>query len=550
MADGSRSSPQEDTRPAWVGMLLPSLGDVLFLGLLWALAFTPLSVRLLGDAGIGWHIRTGQAILATRAIPRVDLFSSTMHGAPWFAWEWLYDVLVGGLERVSGLNGVVLFTAVVIAVVFAWTFRVLVRRGTNVFLALALVLLAASASTIHFLARPHVVSWLFTLAWFWILDSSERASSGGRPDDRSAKLLWLLPLLMLVWVNVHGGFLIAFLLLAIYWVAAMWSWLASRESRHRARNLAVVGVLSLGATLVNPFGWGLHVHIYHYLSNRFLMDHIDEFRSPDFHGVAQRCFAILLVAALLALAARGRELRLSEGLVVAFCVYSGLYAARNIPVSSVLIVLVIGPLLQGAGGRLRAAAPTRFLDRMAHIELSQRGHLWPVLAVAASCWIAAHGGRLGSRTMLDAHFDGKRFPVAAVDFLENYHVRGPVLAPDSWGGYLIYRLYPKSLVVLDDRHDLYGVEFLKSYLKLVHAEPGWEDFIHAHAAEYVLAPKDSALANILTVSGKWKAIYVDDVAIAFAPHSIAETGSILPGTVSAWTGEGGARPHRDPSQGF
>ncbi len=97
-----------------------------------------------------------------------------MNGQPWFAWEWLYDLLVGWLETAAGLNGVVLFTALVIALVFAWTFRLLLRRGTNILVAVVLVLLAASAAMIHFLARPHVVSWLFTVAWFWILESSER----------------------------------------------------------------------------------------------------------------------------------------------------------------------------------------------------------------------------------------------------------------------------------------------------------------------------------------------------------------------------------------
>ena len=96
-----------------------------------------------------------------------------MSGRPWFAWEWLYDLGVGQLERVAGLNGVVWLTALMIASVFAWTFRLLVLRGTNLLLALVLVLLAISASMIHFLARPHVMSWLFTLGWFWILESSE-----------------------------------------------------------------------------------------------------------------------------------------------------------------------------------------------------------------------------------------------------------------------------------------------------------------------------------------------------------------------------------------
>src|SRR6267143_6063887 len=157
MAEGCRSFPDDTYPRGWIRLLIPSVGDLIFIVLLALLTLTPLSVRLLGDAGIGWHIRTGQAILATHAIPRVDLFSSTMRGKPWFAWEWLYDILVGGLDRAAGLNAVVLFTALVVAGVFAWTSRLMVRRGTNVLLAVVLVLLAASASMIHFLARPHVV---------------------------------------------------------------------------------------------------------------------------------------------------------------------------------------------------------------------------------------------------------------------------------------------------------------------------------------------------------------------------------------------------------
>ncbi|PYX70398.1 MAG: hypothetical protein DMG78_19045 [Acidobacteria bacterium] len=136
---------------------MPSVADLIFVALLASLVFTPLSVKLLGDAGIGWHIRTGQEILTTHAIPRVDPFSAQIQ-KPWIAWEWLYDVIVGRLELSAGLNGVVWFTAVVIATVFAAVFRLLVKRGTDVLVALLLTLLAMSASTIHFLARPHVLT--------------------------------------------------------------------------------------------------------------------------------------------------------------------------------------------------------------------------------------------------------------------------------------------------------------------------------------------------------------------------------------------------------
>src|SRR5258708_7706180 len=186
MAEVSLSSSARRSGSGWTRFLMPSATDLIFVALLGMLVFTPLSARLLGDAGIGWHVRTGQQILVTHAVPRVDFFSSTMHGKPWFAWEWLYDLIVGQLEATLGLIGVVWLTAVVIAAVFAGTFLLMIVRGTNVAVAVALVLTALSASMIHFLARPHVFSWLFTLAWFWILDESEtrcfvaRRESGNR----------------------------------------------------------------------------------------------------------------------------------------------------------------------------------------------------------------------------------------------------------------------------------------------------------------------------------------------------------------------------------
>jgi hypothetical protein len=540
MAIGSRRLAAE-LSPAWVRWLVPSAGDAMFVTLLSLLAFTPLSARLLGDAGIGWHIRTGQIILATHAIPRVDPFSSTMAGQPWFAWEWLYDLLVGWLDAAAGLNGVVLFTALVIATVFAWTFRLLLRRGTNLLVALVLVLLAESAAMVHRLARPHVVSWLFTVAWFWILEATEKAgcpagSDSSATGNQRGWMLWLLPPLMLVWVNLHGGFLVGFVLLAIYWCGAVWQWLRPTGDRfddllrkiragRRVRVLTLTGILSGLATLVNPYGFHLHVHVYRYLSNHFLMDHIDEFQSPNFHYVAQKCLAGLLLLTLVALAAKGREAAqagVSQALVVLFAVYSGLYATRNIPVSALLLILVIGPWLSQAMERFtdrrlatRGLAGTRFLERMQAMEFSLRGHLWPFAAVALGCWIAGHDGKLAGKTWMDAHFDARRFPVAAVDYLETQDVPGPLLSPDSWGGYLIYRLYPGRKTVFDDRHDLYGEDFVKSYLKMLHVEPGWQDFLQQHRPRCVLVPKDSALANILEETGSWHAIYSDDVAAMF-----------------------------------
>src|SRR3984885_9809222 len=425
MAEVSRSSSVEQPSSAWMRVLLPSIGDLIFLAMLATLLCTPLSTKLLGDGGIGWHIRTGQIIAVTHAIPRVDLFSSTMNGRPWFAWEWLYDLTVGQLERAAGLNGVVWLTALTIALVFSWTFRLLVRRGVSLALALGLVLLAASASMVHFLARPHVMSWLFTLVWFWILDTNELDGLGADSGVKQNRKLWSLPLLMLVWVNVHGGFLVGFALLGIYWVSAAYTWATLREARwedamirlrarKRTKQLFLAGVYAALATCCNPYGWRLYAHIYRYLTNRFLIDHIDEFQSPNFHGAAERCFAALMLIALIALAARRRTLRLREGLILLFAVYSGLYAVRNVPVSSLLLVLVAGPLLTESMPQFGVSV-SGFFYRMKEMELSLRGHLWPVvLSIAALC-VALNGGDVGANRLMDAHFCRTGFPVEGVN---------------------------------------------------------------------------------------------------------------------------------------
>src|SRR5450432_212992 len=150
--------------------LLPSARDIIFIFLFWSLLVGALSNRPLADADIGWHIRTGEQILATHTLLRTDPYSSTMQGQPWFAWEWLYDLALGFLHQACGLNGVVWLCAVLVAGVFMMLLSQLLKRGTGLLLAVVLMLLAEAAATIHLYARPHIVSWLFSLLWFVVLE--------------------------------------------------------------------------------------------------------------------------------------------------------------------------------------------------------------------------------------------------------------------------------------------------------------------------------------------------------------------------------------------
>lgn len=484
-----------------------------------------LAPRLLGDASIGWHIRNGEQMLRQHAITRTDPFSVTMGGKTWYAWEWLYDVAIAGIHHCFGLNGVVFFTATIIALTFALTLRWCLRRGADLPVAALLLALSLGVSMIHLFARPHVLSWLFTVIWFQVLDGSE--TGGGRESRR----IWYLPALMVLWANVHGSFVLGFALLGLYLCSNAIRFFRCRDievhqhSARRLRELGGVTAVSLLASLINPNGYELHLHVFRYLSSRWLMNHIDEFLSPDFHGIAQQCFVAILLIAIVTLAAARHKPPLARGFVLVFATYSGLYASRSLPVSSLLLALIVAPLWTQALGeaadnpdlssRLRALLLRwqSFTARMRQVELGFRSHGWPVAAVLVGLLVCAQQGKLGSYQWMNARFDAGRFPVQASEVIAQRGIHEPIFAPDSWGGYLIYRLYPQNKVFVDDRHDLYGEEFLRDYLKAIRLAPDWEKFLNEKHVNWALLPDGSSLANMMELTSQWDVRYQDRTAV-------------------------------------
>ncbi|MGO9127263.1 MAG: hypothetical protein ACLP6G_20535 [Terriglobales bacterium] len=524
-AKTSQTEPQPSSATRrWLHFLAPSASDVIFVTLLFGLSCGALGRLLLRDAGIGWHLRNGQQMLLTHASTRTDSFSSTMNGKPWYAWEWLYDVVFAMIHQALGLNGVVFYTAAIIAATFVLTLHLGLRRGGNLPITLLLLILALASSAVHFLARPHVLSWLLTVVWFELLDSAAAA-----PDSEQKRGLFWLPAVMLLWVNVHGGFVLGFVLLAVYLAGGVIEYYTDRQRRDEIatwlKRLSGMSLLVVAVSLVNPYTYQLHLHVYRYLTDRFLMDRISEFLSPDFHGAAQQCFAVLVLITIVAVAGARQRLSATHLVVLLVAVYGGFYATRSLPTSSLLIVLLMAPVISesvaGLGENTDAARWLRSLawrthsfgGRMGKLEENLQGHLWLVLVFVLGLWACAHQGRIGSTQFINAYFDEKRFPVEAAEAISQRGIHGPVFSLDYWGGYLIYRLYPGTQVVVDDRHDLYGDEFFKDYLKVVLVQPGWDEALDKLQVDWVLMPTESPLANILRLKAGWDVAYEDKRAV-------------------------------------
>ncbi len=497
--------------------LLPSLTELIFIVLLIALSFGALAPRLLWDGDIGWHIRDGENIVATRTIPRVDSFSATMNGRNWYAWEWLYDALVGIIFNGSGLNGVVFFSALVIALTLALVFRFTLLRGASLPVTVVFFVLCVIASSIHFLARPHVVAWLIALVWFWILDSSA-ADTGS-----FGRLIWL-PILMVLWANLHGGFVLGFVLLGIFVLGEILTFLKCPDraqrctSRRRTLLLLATGAISLLASLVNPYGFRLHLHVYHYLTDRFLMRHINEFQRPSLHAGATQAFLLMIALALVAiLAARGRT-RWVNCLLIAFSIASGLYAARNLPFASMLLMMISAPLLSRV-----ASGKTASFERMVRwktAELSRGISLWPVAVVFLGTLTCLSYGRILGKEIMRARFDPARFPVEAVDTLQEQGIHDPIFSLDAWGGYFIYRLYPHDQVFVDDRHDFYGDSYISEYLRVIRLDTGWQRMLDNWGVKLVVMPSNAKLSEALRKLPGWNVITEDATAVVLRRSAV------------------------------
>ena len=257
---------------------LPSVADVFFLCPFLFLALKGGS-NLLNDADTGYHIRTGEYIIRNLTVPPYDIFSNIEPPLPWVAHEWLSEAFMALVHRVSGLTGVVVFVSMWIGAVYICLVKFTRSLRFDLLLSIAIVILAVASSQLHWLARPHIFSLLFTVVCYGLLNNYQY-----QDKDR----LYLLPFLMLLWVNLHGGFVIGFALLGIYWIGNLGSFLLGEESRRnvsgeKCKKLAIIIVVSLLFALVNPRGAAIFLFPFRAVSNSFLMDSLIEFSSPNYH---------------------------------------------------------------------------------------------------------------------------------------------------------------------------------------------------------------------------------------------------------------------------
>ncbi len=512
-------------------VLFPSFIDCFFIALLvWLFIAGPYGwSALLADGDAGWHIRTGQYILETHSIPKTDLFSFSRAGQPWFAWEWLSDVAFALLYNIAGLKGVVLFAGVLITCFATLLLRFMVWRGANGLIAAVVCLAAVAASSIHFLARPHLFTLVFMVLAMWTLEADRQ---------RRRRWVWLLVPLTALWTNLHGGFPILFILLALFAAGGLLErWGQGRTALLEAvRHYGLLLAGCLGATVLNPFGLGLHRHIIEYLRSDWIRTVVQEFQAPTFRSENQLQFEILLFAGLLAAGFCLRTRRFTDALLVAGFAHLALTSARHIPLFAAVAAPIVAIEASVLWRQAVAASGRRSIPGIlgAVTEDMSPGFRRISLAIPAALLLIAFAPGMGA---WPADFPQLLFPVKMIAAHSAELAERRVLTTDQWGDYLIFRFWPKNRVFVDGRTDFYGPRTGGDYIDLWHGQSGWKKLMDQYGFEAVLVPPDWPLSALLREDGRWKVVSADKQAVLFR----RERGPVV--ALTAGT-NGGAAPCR------
>ncbi|HJW91505.1 MAG TPA: hypothetical protein VJ436_12755 [Anaerolineales bacterium] len=507
--------PDRRAMEALAAWLLPRLGDIfacaIFLGVL------GLGSRLLNmDGDLGRHLTVGEFMLSSGQIPTMDYFSHSRAGQPLVPHEWLAQVSFALVYRLMGLDGVVLLSAALISLTFALVYRQCLGTSGLPLAGLGLAGLAAAASSLHWLARPHLFTILFLVVWTgWM----ERLRKG--VDQR----WWAPAFLMLAWANLHGAFVAGFAVWAVYLLSAglesawrvrgLWASLGAVVRSREVLTWLRLGLAAFAASLLNPVGLGVWKMSSGFLGSRYLVSHTAEYLPPDFQSPSAWSFLALIGASILLTALGRARLSLPAGLILVSWTMFGAYSVRNVPLYAVLAA----PILAGAAGEAlrseaRFAGWLRFEHGLVQLQSRLRGGAWPAAVFLLALAALAGGVRLDF-VQQGNRFDPAVFPEAALDWVESQAAPGNVFNYFPWGGYLLYHSWPEQRAFIDGQTDFYGEAFTRQYEQVITLSPGWQEILRAYGVGWVLVPEEAFLAQALRQEAGWRQVYQDQTAVIF-----------------------------------
>jgi hypothetical protein len=448
---------------------------------------------LLGDPDTYWHIVAGRWIIAHRAVPHVDIFSSSMLGAPWVPHEWLAEIIFAPLYDHLGWNGLLLATAFCFAAALAILTRALLRWLEPAY-AIAGMATAWGMALPHLMVRPHVLTLPILVFWFVVLVEARRR-------DR-APPLWLAGL-MVLWANLHGGYVLGILFAVLFAAEAV---LAAPDwhARHASiRQWAPFLALAALAAFLTPNGVAGVLLPWKLMQMNYALTSISEWRSPDFQTVQP--LEIWLMLVLFAALSLGVKLPWTRIAMLLLLVHMSLVHQRHAEILGLVAPLLVAEAIARQLWRARGHAASGLDEVFANLS----GRASPAGLAAALCVFAAVSAFYVSHPI--ARAPDAITPSAAVAAAEDSHVTGAVLNGYGFGGYLIFS---GVAPFVDGRADMYGDDFLKRYDATTEGvTDDLPKLLDDNRIGWTLFAAKSPTLTLLDHLPGWRRLYADDTAI-------------------------------------
>ena len=480
------------------------------------------------DPDFGWHLRMGvDLVLHPGHIPMTDPYSHTMPEWPWVDHAWLTDAVIGALS-VSlghwGLTAIIVAFGAVTMWAFFWSASV-----ANVGAVARLVAVAAALWTaLPFLGVRTQMVTLFGLAivsWVWV-----------RVHHGHAEVSWTLPLVFLIWSNVHGGFTAGFFYLGLTLalslivgivaegaVPGMGALLRRSDEPILARGVlgrvAVIVLISALATLLNPYGWHLHREIYQSLSDRFMLQVLHEWQPVSSETLAGRWF--LGYVGVLAVLMMGWYRRVEPIRMTVLMVFLGLAVRhfRNIPFFLLLSVPLLAELLQRVGDQLQVLGQSRaWLRRLAALVL-------PAVVAGLLGFLGPdhlQGVARAARAPAE-YFQQTGYPIEAALWAQRHRERVGTRLYNEYGdgGFLLWWL-PEHKIFVDGRMPAWRLGdrwVFYDYVLLTTGDPPALGVLQKYGVDWGIVKKDSALAHALQGRPEWESVYDDRKVVIFVKRA-------------------------------
>lgn len=467
------------------------LRHCIFAWTIFGLGFVKPATERIQDTDVWWHIKTGELIVRTGAIPRADPFSFTCLGHPWVAHEWLSEVIIYSVFARLGFIGLMLMEAALVCGLFLAIHALVRRRLENQAGALAVTALCGFAGWQLWSPRPQLFTYVLVAILLLILGRGARSPA-----------IWLLIPMFALWSNLHGAWLFGFLVMAVI----------LGEEAMRAANLraGAACVLSALAVLIGPSPLERFVYPIQYFTGSIPTAEVMEFQSPNFRDPSTLPFEILMLCVVGALLIGRRPMRVSQWVLLILTAHMSLSSVRHIP----LFAIVSAPIL---GMQIQAALERPALGAREHRAESPLLNL--VLLLILPALLISRMPRVNDEAHCTAT---KLYPSGACRFLADHPRigRGRLLNTYNWGGYLIFKLHPKYLISIDGRADIHRAHMMRDYEALENLSPSWESVLRERNPDVILWPAKKPLAVILRRDPRWRVIYQDETAVIFTRRSL------------------------------